>query len=125
MILIVCICVLGLCGCQSGNDDVVATNDEMVMPTENNTTSKQPNEKEDMTGIVAGNSNVKVVEYDEKIASGLKAPEEVGGAVFTVLTTNITKNTLAKNIDNAETLVGIMKEYSNVLNTDVFNISYD
>jgi hypothetical protein len=128
LLLIICIIILTLCGCETSKNDV-ATNDEIVLPTTTETVetfSENTNDNlKDKIGVVKSNSDVQIVEYDKNLAKGLKAPETVGASVFTVLTTNIEDKAVVTNIDSNEELVKNMNKYNTVLSTDTFNISYN
>lgn len=126
LLLIICIIVLGLCGCGANKNDV-ATNDEIVLPTTNETTtvSQDDTSTKNNIGIVYSDSDVEVVEYDKNLAKNLKSPDSVGASVFTILTTNTGKQTVYANIDSNQTLMENIDKYNNVLPTETFNISYN
>lgn len=122
LIFLVVVCSVSLCACET-DKEVSSTMDEIIIPTTTDNVSEVM--AENTNGLNLSDSDITVIEYNSNIATELQAPEDVGASVFTILTKNNNKETIARNISDNKTLVEVMKEYSNVLNAETFNITYD
>ena len=127
LLLAMLVCVVALCSCSSQTDETTpSTSDEIVLPnspTDGSVPSGSGDEK--ATGLVAGTADVKVVKYDKALLEGLETPEQVGACVFSILTTENTKDASSKNIKNGKELANEMKKYNNVVDTSNFDILYN
>lgn len=81
-------------------------------------------ENDDTVGLVTGNADVKVIDYDASILEMFKQPDNVGTCIFSVLTSNESKSGY-HNIDSADTLKTIIEKESNVFDGETFNITYN
>jgi hypothetical protein len=127
IILAMLVCVVALCSCSSQNKETTpSTSDEIVLPNSptDGTVPSVPGE-ENATGLVAGNADVKVVKYDKALLENLETPEQVGACVFSILTTEDTKDASSENIKDGKALANIMKKYSNVVESSNFDILYN
>lgn len=127
VLLALLVCVVALCSCSSqGSDTTPSTSGGIVLPP-SSTDGTVPSESEDenATGLVAGNADVKVVKYDKALLEGLETPEQVGACVFSILTTEDTKDASYVNVKNGKELANIMKKYNNVVDNSNFDILYN
>lgn len=117
-LLTIILCATILCACENKKSEDVSTKDEATISTKDEVVEATE------VGLIAKNAEVDVIPYNAEFKDKFETPTDIGACVFTILTSKENNSVTAESVFDETSLREIMKKYSDVLNEDVFNITY-